>query len=136
MQARLVHEQLNNFRTMIDMLYPKQERRSVNTLPKNKVLKYILMNPPVIRTKNWLNFPKYVRRQTIARFLTQYEIFKKIIGIKKGQLSSVVFTMAVVLTSPARLVRFVTLDTHLRSSCFQSIRVDQFNGGGSNTRLA
>ena len=28
------------------------------------------------------NFPKYVRRQTIARFLAQYEIFKRIIGIK------------------------------------------------------
>lgn len=28
------------------------------------------------------NFPKYVRRQTIARFIVQYEIFKRILNVK------------------------------------------------------
>jgi len=28
------------------------------------------------------NFPKYVRRQTIARFLARYELFKMILDVK------------------------------------------------------
>lgn len=32
--------------------------------------------------KKLANFPKYVRRQNIARFLVQYEIFKKQLGVK------------------------------------------------------
>ena len=28
------------------------------------------------------NFPKYVRRQNLTRFLVLYEIFKKVIGVK------------------------------------------------------
>ncbi|WP_445636143.1 TylF/MycF/NovP-related O-methyltransferase [Nostoc sp. DSM 114161] len=32
--------------------------------------------------KKLMNFPKYVRRQNIARFLAQYEVFKKQINIK------------------------------------------------------
>jgi hypothetical protein len=32
--------------------------------------------------KKLANFPKYVRRQSIARFLVQHEIFKRILGIK------------------------------------------------------
>ncbi len=37
---------------------------------------------PCPTEKKLANFPKYVRRQTIARFLTQYEIFKRIVDIK------------------------------------------------------
>mgnify|MGYP000618454249 CR=1 FL=1 len=32
--------------------------------------------------KKLMNFPKYIRRQNVARFLVQYEIFKKQIDIK------------------------------------------------------
>jgi hypothetical protein len=37
---------------------------------------------PCPTDKKLANFPKYVRRQTVARFLTQYEIFKRIVDIK------------------------------------------------------
>ena len=37
---------------------------------------------PCPTDKKLANFPKYVRRQNVARFLTQYEIFKQIIDIK------------------------------------------------------
>ena len=43
----------------------------------------VLFERSACPTSNKLsNFPKYVRRQDIARFLCRYEIFKRQIGIK------------------------------------------------------
>ena len=74
---------------------PKKQTK--NDLSQFEEIETLFQNDPIELLEKIYNFPKYAPRQSIARFLTKYEIYKKILHVNGSIIECGVFYGAGVL---------------------------------------